>query len=186
MLTVVFHLKTKSKNMHFRYLLLALPLALSAMSVEEMAPRDQGMVKPRYIVTHNTEDFFIASEKGVRKVQPYDVDPLLRKMPKKKIKDFLKVGALEVKELSNGDYKLNAKVRGVGGGGWGVYFGAMGGKAVVHGTAVGVTMAAAALFPPASPAIWGYYFASLPEIEAASHVGALAGGIAVGVASGPV
>src|SRR5580692_10577612 len=50
------------------------------------------------------------------KIKDYDVDVLLRKLDKKKLATFLKDGHgyPELSQLSNGDYKLKAHVRGNG------------------------------------------------------------------------
>ncbi len=51
-------------------------------------------------------------------VKDYDIDPLLKKLDKKKLATFFSEGHgyTEVSQLSNGDYKVRAHVRGQGGG----------------------------------------------------------------------
>lgn len=104
--------------MSSHYYLLALPLTLSAMAPEETAVMQRSHIPDNHtVITYDESDFFVTTpETGTCKVHSYDLDPLLQKIPKEKLQDFLQVGYLVPKKLDNGDFKIDAKVRGNGGG----------------------------------------------------------------------
>ena len=80
-------------------------------------------------VIHDEEGFFtVEHNQRLCPVNKHDVDPAIRLASNAKLLNFMKHGYLEAKELSNGEFKLNAHVRGHGGGpvtgkiaGWSVY-----------------------------------------------------------------
>lgn len=78
-----------------------------------MAPQNLGNIE----LFHDHDGFHVVINDDERhNLKSYFVDPLLRKVDKKTLKKFQKVGYLSVKQMSNGEFSLTAKARGLGGG----------------------------------------------------------------------
>lgn len=147
----------------------------------------------KLVVLHDHDGFSVVEEGLLKKVYSYDVDPLLKKMTVEQLLTFQKEGGLlKVSKLSNGDYKLRAHVKGLGGGIWGAWIGAVAGKFIVHFAAqsaiaivaIPVTIASGGVLT--GPFILAAETALLPSIEVASNVAAVGLGIAGAVATGPI
>lgn len=67
-------------------------------------------------VLHDEEGFHVLQDNIVRRVDNHDIDAKLRNASPEQLQAFLKVGYLSVNKLSDGNYKIGAKVRGLGGG----------------------------------------------------------------------
>jgi len=68
-------------------------------------------------VLHNDDGFHVlTSDNEIYPVRNYFVDKRLRGLKKEKLKAFLQAGYIQVNQMSDGQYKLDAKVRGLGGG----------------------------------------------------------------------
>lgn len=125
-------------------------------------------------------------------IKPYDVDPMLRTMNPEQFKEFQKVGYLTLKQLSNKDYKLNAHVRGNGGGAIGAQVGFWTGKfgtqAACYGAIAAVTAAVSAVATPAVGSVVGTALTNtlFVPIEALSNTVGLGTGILLATATGPV
>lgn len=137
----------------------------------------------------NHRDLFVQDENAAYRVENHNMNPLLHEvMTRKAMGEFTeKGGYLRVKQLSDGKYVLDANVRGLGGGLGGTTVGCYIGKFTVHFIAHGTILVIGAMTGPAAPATIASLEATfLPAIEAASNIGAIAGGIIGGVATGPV
>lgn len=98
---------------------------------------------------------------------------------------------LMLNEMSDGEYVIHAKPRGLGGGFWGGLTGYLIGKTVVHvvgqGVIYGVAGTVGIFCPPAFlPVLTGMQCAMLPAIEAASNTVGLGTAVVGMVATGPV
>ena len=174
-------------------LLLLFSLSLSAMD-NQLVPVNNliashalGKVK----LFHKDNQFLVEHNEQIRRVHSYDVEPALRKMTPAQLAAFQKIGYIQLKKLSNGEFKLNANVRGLGGGIGGAAFGVWLGKAVVYGVSYGVLGAAGAVAtvvggPAGAGVMYGVTLACAPFIEAASNVVAVGVGVTGAVVTGPV
>lgn len=137
---------------------------------------------------YKTKNGFRVLKDGVKhKVNKYDVDPLLKKMDDTQLEKFLANGYLHLKQNDAGEYSIDAKVRGLGGGAGGATAGFYVGKFTVHFLAHGTIALIALATGPAAPVTAASLEATfLPAIEAASNIGGIAGGIVGGVATGPM
>lgn len=94
-------------------------LQLSGM--ELLAKKDKGLFVPHKLgyldLARTDEGYDIIKDDFRHKVNNYDIDPLLKKLDKKKLAAFLAMNAghIEVSQLSNVYYKLKIKVHGDGG-----------------------------------------------------------------------
>jgi hypothetical protein len=123
----------------------------------------------------------------IRKINSYDVDPVLRKMNDEQLVKALVGAKIRVSQFSNKDYKLELAGGLKGGGVGGATLGFYAGKFLVHFIGHGTILVVSALTGPAAPATAAALEATfLPAIEAASNVGGIAGGIIGGTASGPL
>lgn len=101
-------------------------------------------------------------------------------------------GYIAINQNQDGDYILQMNHRIIGGGGLGAIIGAIGGKFLVHAVAGAVATvvglgATLIVGPVAGPAIgYGLWGVMAPTVEVASNVVAMASGIALGSATGPV
>lgn len=178
-----------------KQLLLALFCASSIVSLTavDLVVGQQGLFVPNKLgsleVVKTKQGFQIIKGDARHKV---DTDEMLKKLNKKQLAKFLntRAGYIAVSQLDNGDYRLNAKVRGLGGGPGGATVGFIVGKATVqivgHGT-IGVIAGVVGVFNPIAGTAVGYALEAalaLP-IEVASNTIGLASGIALGAATGP-
>lgn len=99
---------------------------------------------------------------------------------------------LSVSQLSDGEYKIQLKPRILGGGLWGATMGCWIGKfvasAICHGAIFVVSAAVSVVATPAAGYILGASLESTlgASIEAFTTAGAIAGGITLAVATGPI
>ncbi len=154
-------------------------------------------------LVHDEEGFHIVKGDEVHPIKKYWVDKKIRNMKREQLSAFLAGGYLAVSQFNDGDYKIEAKTRGLGGGpvlGWILYtvtkgtcYGtaaaAIGGAVVATGGALAGagsvlaasasagTIAAAGTTTAASLAVTG---AATGTIAGAA---ALTGGTAIGVAA---
>jgi hypothetical protein len=160
--------------------------ASQAFSIKEsavFAPQRLGQIKLRY----DEQGYSVIQNGKSHKIESYDVDPLLRKMNREQLKKFQQKGLISVNQADNGEFSLKAGAKLRGGGPGGATIGAYVGKFLVHFVAHGTILIVGACTGPAAPATIASLEATfLPTIEAASNVGAIAGGIIGGVATGPV
>ena len=120
----------------------------------------------------------------------------MREMTQVEREEFLshafRSGYITIKQTQDGEYVLQFNQRLLGGGGFGAFLGAIGGKFLVHAIAGAVcTVVAGAVTLVAGPIAggaigYGLYGLAFPAVEVASNVVAMAGGIAGGVITGPI
>lgn len=102
------------------FALLLVPSLTNAMELTKF--KKHKINKEHIFATSNMELFktkkgFQVIKDGKKKaVKSYDIDAILKSIPTDKLDVFLDNGYIEIKELSNGDFKLNAKGRINGGG----------------------------------------------------------------------
>lgn len=139
----------------------------------------------------HTGTHFYVEKDGLKKlVNPYDVDQTLRSIPKNKLPQFFQHGYVSVNQLSNGDYKLNAHVRGQGGGPLGASVGGWLGWTLTHVVCHGIIhlgCRGADLVVPGSGATAevGLHAAAQPYIFGAAKVVALNTGMIGAIFTGP-
>lgn len=148
-----------------------------------MSPQKLGKVS----LSVNAGEYSVLQAGKSHKIENHDVDPVLRKMNTEQLAKFQKNNSVAVNQLSDGSFKVDAKLGLKGGGVLGATIGAWIGKGLVYigaYSAIGVisacTFAAAPVTFAALTAAWAV------PIEAASMAGAVAGGMVGGVATGPV
>lgn len=135
---------------------------------------------------------FVEDENAAYRVEKYNMSPLLKEvMERQAMGKFTDGGYIRVKQLSDGKYALEAKVRGLGGGLAGTTIGVMSGKFIVHFTAqlaiLTVGAGIATVNPPAGAAfVYAAEKATVPLIESASTIAAIGLGIFGGLVTGPV
>jgi hypothetical protein len=134
--------------------------------------------KKGFVVVHNEKTYLL--EKVLMNKEARD-------MTKKSLKSFIKCGFFSLDQTNDGQFTLKAHYRLPGSGVIGATIGCFLGKAVVSVVGHGLICAVSALTGPAAPAT----FVALEScfgaaIESASMAGAVAGGVALGAATGPV
>jgi hypothetical protein len=169
-------------------LLLSIPLCTMAMEIEVpkenlFAQRSLGQVS-----VFKTEEGFAIEKDGERtSVEPYRVESTLRKMDNQQLAKFLTAGYLSVQKSSDGEYGLESHARVKGGGLWGAWVGSVLGYGAVtlagHGTIQAVSLCTGPLYKPVSITLTKMF--AIPIHKAACAAG-VAGGLALGVATGPV
>lgn len=186
----------KNKSIIFSFLALSI-FSVHAMdlSLVSSSPKKVPSVRTfgdesRIQVFHHGKDFYIKENQNpeLKCVHSYDVDPLLKKMNSEQLAQFQRAaGYIVAKRLSNGEYKLRARVNGVGGGILGAEVGFFAGKFAVHFVAHGAILIVGACTGPAAPAtIAALECTFMPFIEATSNVAAIGTAIVVATATGPV
>lgn len=139
------------------------------------------------MVIRDENGFRIFDGQNEQVIQPYFVDPLLKRMSPEQLTKFVAQGnRIRAIRLSDGEHRLQAMVPGNGGGllgaSIGFWVGKIGVEVVCHG-AIWTT----ALIPVVGVGIATGLETSLAgPIEAASTAAALGLGIATAVATGPV
>jgi len=154
-----------------------------AMQLEQknlFVPQSLGDVK----VLYKKDQFFVNSTP----VEHMNTDKELRKISKENLVRLLAKGSyVSITEISENQYKLQLNNRLYGGGAFGATLGAFLGKAAVSLAGHGTIYLVGALTGPFAPAtIIALESVFAAPIEAASMAGAIAGGMALGVATGPV
>lgn len=146
-------------------------------SLPVFSPGQDGQVK----VFHNGKNFFVKEKhQASKQIHNYDVDPLLQKMTPEQLDTFQKTaGFLVAKRLSNGEYKLDAHVKGLGGGPYTASLFYWATKTLCYGTALAATGAAVVSTGGAAGAISGALVAATTSgagtattVTAAAIVGA--------------
>lgn len=159
----------------------------AAFQIEERHLQKSSELEEAQLFYEN-HNFYVIHNTIKTRIKLHDTDAELRAISKKKLKAFLKCGYLRLKQFDNGEYKVYANVRGVGGGpigaGVGVFIGKFGTYAVCHG-AITVVAGAVGMVNPAAGATVGYALEATlkPIIETASTKVALTCGIVLGSAS---
>lgn len=169
------------------FLSLIVLFSLSAFGMELINARSVSSSKDVKLWSNNSH-LFVEDENAAYRVEKYNMSHLLKEvMERQAMGKFTDGGYIRVKQLSDGKYALEAKVRGDGGGLTGTTVGCYIGKFTVHFIAHGTILVISSFSGPAAPATATALEATfLPAIEAASNIGAIAGGIIGGLATGPV
>lgn len=137
-------------------------------------------------VFHDHDGFHVMKDNECHDVKNYFVDPLLRKANKKTLKKFQKVGYLSVKQMSDGEFSLSAKTRGLGGGVGGATAGFWFGKALVYTVVYGgLYVVTLPIGSAANPVVSALAISLAAPIEAASNVVAVGTAIVGGTLTGP-
>lgn len=182
--------------MSIRSIILSLVVSSSLMNADvEILKIDQVAVVSPGI--HGAELFFsegkfaIVKDGEVHSVKPHDVDRLLKGLNNKQLCKYAAIGKFRVNRFENGEYSVSSYGALNGGGAVGATVGAAAGKMAVHGAAQAVYAIIGGIVsifcPPAGAAVYtALQLTFAVPVEMASNVGAVAGGIALGVATGPV
>jgi hypothetical protein len=136
---------------------------------------------------HDKKGFVVRQDDKKYIVKKYFTDSMVRDITKKQLKSFLEAGYFSINQMEDGQFSLKAKGRVNGGGALGAAIGAFLGKAAVSVVGHGAIQIVALCTGPAYlPTVFALESCFGAQIEAASIQGAIAGGIALGVATGPV
>lgn len=161
--------------------------SLSCASERTIAAKYLLASSQRYNVTH--DDNGILKVNGQR-VHDYDLDPSLRKPGS--IRELFKSNRskLEVSRIGN-DYAIKRHEQLKGGGAWGTVIGAWAGYCGVNGIAQGLTYAIMIPVYAVNPILGATVHGAVATgvnilVQPVAITAAVAGGIAVGVATGPV
>ncbi len=150
-----------------------------------IAPRDLGAIDVLYF----DGKFVVMKDGNLQPIENYNVCSDLRNISSKDFKKFLYEydGYLIVNKKSDGAYTLDGRLRLPGGAFWGATLGAFLGRAIVYTVGYGTIYIVSIATGPAAPVtrVVLNRMAS-PFIHAASNVAAVAGGVALGAASGPI
>lgn len=132
--------------------------------------------------------FAVLKDGKLNHIESDCLDSTLRKMTFKQRNQYIiKGGSLSLNQANTGEYTLKSVPNIKGGGILGAKIGCWVGKFTVYFVAHTGMLIAAACTGPAAPATYAAMVAtSAIPLEAASNVGAIAGGILGGVATGPV
>jgi hypothetical protein len=136
---------------------------------------------------HGKKGFYIRQDDKKQSIKRYNMEPMLRDITKTQLKGFLANGYLSINKTEDGEYLLKAKQRLNGGGPIGATIGCFLGKAAVSIVGHGAIQVVGILSGPFYwPVVIGLESTIGHQIELASMAGAVAGGIALGAATGPV
>jgi len=140
---------------------------------------------------HDGNGYVVKDKKGEHRVAKHGLDHLLKTMPASALPKFQQNGYVEVKRMSDGEYKLISHVRGDGGGIFGANAGFFAGKLLVYGVAHGtiglISVGANVVVPGSSGAVFVTLEKTFaPTIEWYSNVAAIGLGVAGGTVTGPV
>jgi hypothetical protein len=143
------------------------------------------------LVSHTGKYFAVTEHDRSYRVGRESLDGTLRNVNKTNLVRFMQKGRISTHKLNDGSYMLRGHVNGLGGGPWGAWTGMWIGKFTTHFVAqAGISIATAGVAIVCPPAAMPFYMAAqsavVPSVEVFSNVVALAGGIALGVATGPV
>lgn len=137
-----------------------------------------------HVVVERTDSGFLVNN---QEVQPQNMDKQLRTLDPIALKAVLKNGYVMVDQSTNGEYKLslNGRLKGgaIGGAVVGFWIGKVGVYALGYGT---ISLISACTGPLAKGTFVTLTKFCGPAIEVASTKAGLAGGIALGAATGPV
>lgn len=151
-----------------------------------------GLTDAKVYKSVTTNDFYVIHENKKHTVKKHWNSSLLYKMNDTQLKEFLVNGYITVNKMSNNEFTLKAKVRGLGGGVGGATAGVFAGATIVQsaywGLTGGIGLAATAIGGPITASavvgVWCYWTAV--PLAIATKTAAVAGGIAGAVATGPV
>lgn len=136
---------------------------------------------------HGKKGFVVRQDDKKYVINECFMDSTARNLTREQLATFLTTGYFALNQANDGTFLLKAHQRVVGGGVIGASIGAFLGKAAVYVIGHGAIQIVAICTGPAYPvtvlALEGCF--AVP-IEAASMAGAIAGGMALGVATGPV
>ena len=122
-----------------------------------------------------------------REIKSYDVDARIRSMNGEQLGRLAAIGGLKAHKMSNGDYRIEIGGGLKGGGAFGAWLGSTLGYGAVtfagHGAIHLVSLCTGPLYVPVSATLTKML--AVP-IHAAACTAGVAGGLAVGVATGPV
>ncbi len=165
-------------------ILLLLSLFTLPLLGQLRAPERLGKV----MVVNTPSGFGVHKEGTITIVQPDCMDTMLRNLSFKQRNDYLlKGGSLEINQSTTKEYTLKAVANLKGGGLLGAKIGFWVGKFTVYIVAHTGMLIISACTGPLAPATYASLVATTAvPLEAASHVGAIAGGIVGGVTTGPV
>ena len=115
------HHTPKTKTLVF------LPILFSAslQAFERSVDNKKFLPKNSVMVPHTLGEISVYRENGIfhaiqngahHKIEHYWTDPSLRNVSEKQLGAFLQKGYLAISQMSNGEFTLKAKVRGLGGG----------------------------------------------------------------------
>lgn len=167
-----------------RKLLMALSLFSLPLLGSLRAPEKLGSLA----LLNMPNGFAVMKDKHITPIEPDCVDSTLRKMNyKQRTAYMLKGGGLELNQANTGEYTIKSVANIKGGGLLGAKIGFWAGKFTVYFAAHAGMLIMAACTGPAAPATYAALVATTAvPLEAASNVGAIAGGVVGGVATGPV
>lgn len=140
------------------------------------------------MVIRDENGFRIFDGQNEQVIQPYFVDPLLKRMSPEQLTKFVAQGnRIRAIRLSDGEHRLQAVVPGLGGGVGGAAFGVALGHGLVWGGAHLVAAVAGMVGTPvAGAAVEGGIAAASPAIEALAVKASLGLGTFFAVLTGPV
>lgn len=93
-------------------------ISLLSLNIVGMEPINGRSVSTSHDVRlwSNKKDLFLEDDNAVYRIERYNMNPLLKEvMERQKLDKFIDGGYIRVKQLSDGKYALEAKVRGDGG-----------------------------------------------------------------------
>lgn len=175
------------KNAFIVSLLIGSFSALQAMELggQALVPERLGQLT----LIHTNNSFYVDrdDDDAPQQIQNCFLDKELRGISSEKLEKFLDVGYVSLSQMSDGQYSLQAHVRGNGGGPGGATAGFYLGKFLTHFVGHGTIFIVACCTGPAFPVTLASLEATFAvPIEAASNVVALGTGIAGAVVTGPV
>ncbi|MFA6065854.1 MAG: hypothetical protein WC707_01590 [Candidatus Babeliaceae bacterium] len=190
-------MKKSSINRRSRVVLcIGLLLSVTASRAGQLSIKDSSIFSPKELgivsLTRDSEGFHVIQNGVKRSVKNHWVDKTLRSIPSDKMEKFLQHGYISVNKMSDGEFTLNAKVRGNGGAYFGAVAGTIVGGAVVqgayHGTLAGIGFALSPFITPVGAgAVVGIIRTfTMPAAILATKTVAIAGGIVGGVITGPI
>ncbi len=149
-----------------------------------MAPQKLGKVS----LSVNAGEYSVLQAGKTHKIESYDVDPVLRKMDTKQLAKFQQNNSVAIGQLSDGSFKVDAKLGLKGGGVFGAWLGSTLGYGLVtltgHGLIQIVSLCTGPLFYAPVSATLTKMFA-IP-IHAAASAAGIACGVSGAVVTGPV
>ncbi len=130
-------------------------------------------------IIKNNEEFIVITGHGAKKVKKHDVSRSLKKMNNEQLTAFLNEGhgVIKADQFTNGDFKLDAHVRGEGGLAIGAAIGVVVGQNLVRALTYGPIWIIAGFSGPAAPVVGTFLTGcAAPFVEpAALTAGAVAG-----------
>lgn len=120
-------------NKFYLSILLLLPSLINAMAIKEKHLLRSTESNEKVFMDDN--GFYVKNDSIIRKLHSYDIDKTIRNATPEQLRSYMKTGFLELRKMSNNDYKIIGHQRGLGGGPFlGMIFGITTGVAGVVGT----------------------------------------------------